>query len=94
MTANTVSDDRRSRRIAFTHTAAVSVAFVSGSFALIALLLGSPLEYGTALALCATAWIVAHLAERFAEHERARHRPPSRSRDRITADRERVLTTV
>jgi hypothetical protein len=72
MTAYNFSDYQRSRRIAFIHGGAISVAFVAGTFALVALLLGSPFEFGSALALCGGAWIVAHIAEQFAEQQRAR----------------------
>ena len=74
MTAYYIRDNRRSRRIAFVHAGGISVAFVSGTFALVALLLGSPLEFGSALAICGTGWIVAHIAERFAEQERTGRR--------------------
>lgn len=74
MTANDLRISRRSRRIAFIHAGAISFAFVSGTLALVALLLGSPLQFGSALAMCGTGWIVAHIAERFAEQERVGHR--------------------
>ena len=70
MAAYYIRDNRRSRRIVFIHSGAVSLAFVSGTFALVALILGSPLEFGSALAICASGWIVAHIAERFAERSR------------------------
>jgi hypothetical protein len=74
MTAYNVSDNPQSQHIASVHAAAISVAFVSGTLALVALLLGSPLEFGSALALCGTAWIVANFAERLAEQKRTHHR--------------------
>ena len=70
MAAYYIRDNRRSRRIVFIYSGAISLAFVSGTCALVALLLGSPLEFGSALAICASGWIVAHIAERFAEQER------------------------
>ena len=73
MTAYYIRDNRRSR-IAFIHAGAISLAFVSGTLALVALLLGSPHEFGSALAICGTGWIVAHIAERFAEQERTGRR--------------------
>ena len=79
MTAYNVADHPRSRRIVFIHAGAISAAFVSGTFALVALLLGSPLEFGSALALCGAAWIVAHIAEQFAERERIRRTRASES---------------
>ena len=74
MAAYYIRDNRRSRRIVFIHSGAISLAFVSGTCALVALLLGSPLEFGAALAICASGWIVAHIAERFAEQERTGRR--------------------
>ena len=74
MTAYNVADHPRNRRIVFIHAGAISAAFVSGTFALVALLVGTPFEFGIALALCGAAWIVAHIAEQFAERERARSR--------------------
>ena len=73
MTAYNVSDNPRSQHIQSVHAAAISVAFVSGTLALIALLLGSPLEFGSALAICGMAWIVANFAERLAEQNWRRH---------------------
>ena len=74
MTTYDSRDYRRNRRIAFIYEGAVCVAFVTGTFALLALLLGSPLEFGSALASCGVAWIVAHIAEQTAEQETARRR--------------------
>lgn len=72
----TTERDARRHRYAALHTAAVAVAFVSGTFALMAMLLGSPLQFGIALALCGVGWIVTHFVERLAEQElsvRRRH---------------------
>jgi len=74
MTAYNVSDNPQSQHIASVHAAAISVAFVSGTLALIALLLGSPLEFGSALAVCGMAWIVANFAERLAEEKHTHYR--------------------
>ena len=57
--------------IATVHRVAISVAFVSGSLALIAMLFGSPLQIGSAMAVCGAAWIVVHLSEQFAAQNRA-----------------------
>ncbi|GFM23069.1 DNA translocase ftsK [Mycobacterium sp. PO2] len=61
------------------HSAAIMVSVVSGTFALVAMLVGSPLSFGLALALCGTGWIVTHFVERIAEQDRRaarrRHRP-------------------
>jgi hypothetical protein len=98
MTANDIRINRRSRRIAFIYAGAISFAFVSGTFALMALLLGSPLQFGSALAMCGTGWIVAHIAERFAEQERVARRRASEIRRTPPAHaapgRERILSTV
>jgi len=74
MTAHHIRDNRRSRRIALIHAGAISFAFASGTCALVALLLGSPLQFGSALAMCGAGWIVAHIAERFAEQQRVGRR--------------------
>lgn len=74
MTAYNGPDYPRSQHIACVHAGAISVAFVSGTLALVALLLGSPMEFGSALAVCGTAWIVANFAERLAEQKRTYHR--------------------
>jgi hypothetical protein len=75
MTAyGTIRENQRSRHIALIHAGAISSAFVSGTVALVALLLGSPLQFGSALAMCGAGWIVAHIAERFAEQERVGRR--------------------
>jgi hypothetical protein len=110
MAAYYIRDNRRSRRIALIHASAISLAFVSGTLALVALLLGSPLEFGSALAICGAGWIVAHLAERFAEQERVArrrrrtapaHSTPGHLRlgapvqiHRHSPTRERILSTV
>jgi hypothetical protein len=86
MTAYHSLDNRRSRRISFIHAGAISFAFVSGTSALVALLLGSPLQFGSALAMCGTGWIVAHIAERFAEQPRV-------SRSRALGPKRRTATT-
>lgn len=55
------------------HTGAVIIAILSGSYSLVALLVGSPPEFGVALALCGACWIAAHFIERTVERERAPH---------------------
>jgi hypothetical protein len=70
--------------LATVHRGAISIAFTSGSLALVAMLVGTPLQIGSALAVCATAWIVAHIAEQFVEQERV---------FRNRARRRRALTT-
>jgi hypothetical protein len=50
--------------------AAIVVAIASGFYALAALLVGSPLEFGAGLALCGTCWIAADFIQWTAERER------------------------
>jgi hypothetical protein len=69
MTLSTSTTGRR-RRYAVIHSAAIMVSVVSGTFALVAMLVGSPLSFGLALALCGTGWIVTHFVERMAEQDR------------------------
>lgn len=69
MTLSTSTTGRR-RRYAVIHSAAIVVSVVSGTFALVAMLVGSPLSFGLALALCGTGWIVTHFVERMAEQDR------------------------
>jgi hypothetical protein len=52
------------------HTCAIGVALVCGSYALVALVTGSPLEFGIALALCGVGWVAAHYIEWGVEHDR------------------------
>ena len=57
--------------IAAVHRGAIAVAFVSGTLALVAMLFGSALQIGSALAVCAAGWIVVHITEQFAAQELA-----------------------
>lgn len=74
MTLSTSTTGRR-RRYAVIHSAAIMASVVSGTFALVAMLVGSPLSFGLALALCGTGWIVTHFVERMAEQDRRAARP-------------------
>lgn len=56
------------------HNGAVVIAIVSGSYALVALLVGPPLQFGLALAMCGACWIAADFIEWTAERERAARR--------------------
>lgn len=58
---------------------AITIAFVSGTLALVALAVGSPLQFGTALALCGAGWI----ATDFIEHTAI----PARRRCAVPAER-------
>lgn len=60
----------RRRRYAVIHASAIAVAIASGTFALVAMLVGSPTSFGFALALCGAAWIVTHFVEGLAEQQR------------------------
>lgn len=71
MAASGIPQHPGRRRMTAAHTVAIVIATVSGSYALVALLFGSPLEFGLALALCAVCWIVAHFIERTVERDRA-----------------------
>ena len=55
---------------------AIVVAIVSGFYALAALLVGSPLEFGVALASCGGCWVAADFIEWTVERERAAGRRP------------------
>lgn len=57
-------------------TAAIAVAIVSGVCALVALLVGSPLEFGVALASCGLCWVAADSIEWTVQRERAAGRQP------------------
>ncbi|MHA0288761.1 hypothetical protein ACXYX3_20215 [Mycobacterium sp. C3-094] len=60
-------------------------AIASGTFALVAMLFGSPASFGLALALCGAAWIVTHFVEYLTEQDAVavRRRRP-RSAGRVT----------
>jgi hypothetical protein len=70
MTAQDSARRSVNQRIATIHYCAISVAFVSGTLALVAMLLGTPMQIGSAMALSAAGWIVAHMAEQLAEAQR------------------------
>ena len=53
----------RSRHIALIRASAISIAFVSGTVAVATILVGSPLTFGSALAVSGIGWIVADIAE-------------------------------
>jgi hypothetical protein len=72
---NTRGEFRGQPLMAF-RTGAIVVAIVSGFYALAALLVGSPLEFGAALALCSACWVAADFIEWTVERERAAGRRP------------------
>jgi hypothetical protein len=57
-------------------TGAIVLAIASGSYALAALLVGSPLEFGAGLASCGACWIAADFIEWTEEREREAGRRP------------------
>ena len=72
---NTQAEFRGRPLMAF-RTGAIVVAIVSGFYALAALLVGSPLEFGAALASCGACWVAADFIEWTGERERAAGRRP------------------
>lgn len=72
---NTRAEFRRRPLMAF-RTGAIVVAIVSGAYALAALLVGSPLEFGAALASCGACWVAADFIEWTSECECAAGRRP------------------
>jgi hypothetical protein len=60
----------RGRPLTALRTGAIVVAVASGSYALAALLVGSPLEFGAGLASCGACWITADFIEWTDERER------------------------
>lgn len=59
----------RDLRITTLHAAATIIAILLGGYALVALVSGSPLEFGLALAGCGACWIAAHFLEWTVERE-------------------------
>ena len=72
---NTRAEFRGRPLMAF-RTGAIVVAIVSGFYSLAALLVGSPLEFGAALASCGACWVAADFIEWTGERERAAGRQP------------------
>jgi uncharacterized membrane protein YczE len=77
--------DARQHGYSVIHASAVAVAFVSGTVALVAMLVGTPLQFGVALALCGVGWIVTHFIEQLAEQGFAHRRRAPRGRPRVRA---------
>jgi hypothetical protein len=73
---NTRAEVERRPLMAF-RTGAIVVAIVSGLYALAALLVGSPLEFGAALASCGACWVAADFIEWTVDRERAAGRRPA-----------------
>jgi len=66
----------RGRPLMALRTAAIVLTIASGSYALAALLVGSPLEFGAGLASCGACWIAADFIEWTEERERGAGRRP------------------
>jgi hypothetical protein len=66
----------RGRPLMALRTGAIIVAIASGFYALAALLVGSPLEFGAGLAACGASWITADFIEWTDERERGAGRRP------------------
>ena len=66
-----IPSQARDPRMTTLHTGAITIAVMSGICALVALVAGSPLEFGVALALCGAGWIAADFIEWTVERERA-----------------------
>jgi hypothetical protein len=66
----------RGRPLIALHTGAIVAAIASGFYALAALLVGSPLEFGAGLASCGACWITADFIEWTNERERGAGRRP------------------
>ncbi len=64
----------RDPRMTTLHTGAIAIAVLSGTCALVAFAVGSPLQFGVALALCGAAWIAADFIEWTVEHDGAARR--------------------
>jgi len=54
-----IAQQARDPRVTALHASALTIAVLSGTCALVALVAGSPLEFGVALALCGAGWIAA-----------------------------------
>ena len=66
----------RGRPLMALRIGAIVVTIASGSYALAALLVGSPLEFGVGLASCGACWIAADVIQWRDEHERGVGRRP------------------
>jgi hypothetical protein len=69
-----IARQARDPRMTALHASAFTIAVLSGTCAVVALVAGSPLEFGVALALCGAGWIAADFIEWTVEGERADRR--------------------
>jgi hypothetical protein len=72
---NTQAEIQGRSSMAF-RTGAIVVASVSGFYALAALFMGSPLEFGVALATCGACWVATDFIERIVERDGAAAKRP------------------
>jgi hypothetical protein len=70
----------RGRPLMALRTGAIVVAVASGFYALAALLVGSPLEFGAGLASCGACWIIADFIKWTDERDRVAGRRPVAAR--------------
>lgn len=72
----TIANPSQSRdpRITALHVGAVASAIVSGTYALVELAVGTPFEFGVALAMCGAWWIAADYLGRMIGRARAANR--------------------
>src|ERR1700733_4867259 len=75
----------RTRPLMALRIGAIVVTIASGSYALAALLVGSPLEFGAGLASCGACWIAADFIQWMEERERGAGRRPSYPARRVGA---------
>jgi hypothetical protein len=66
-----IAQQARNPRVTALHASALTIAVLSGTCALVALVAGSPLEFGVALALCGAGWIAADSIDWAVEDEHA-----------------------
>ncbi len=71
------------RLTAFLRTAAITLAVLSGACALAALVAGSPLQFGVALALCSAGWIAVDFVDRTVERRHVARRRPGYGSPRV-----------
>lgn len=74
----------RGLRATTAHAAATIIAILTGCYALVALLTGSPLEFGLSLAVCSACWIAVYYVERTVERAHTYARPAA-ARERFHA---------
>lgn len=74
MTTLSSLSQARDARMTILHAGAIASAILSGAYALVALAVSTPFEFGVALAVCGASWIAADYVERTAERARVVHR--------------------